>query len=263
MLCCARNAVRIACFFVCAMLLVLTNVHTHTLTHTHAILIQHRSTTSTNSTNSSLSAWLFFNTPKYELGNATFNNVTGTLTLSLPDVNGCTMDERMRGLIVMVNSGTCSSATKMIACQRVGCLAVIEHNDVNPYAGALMWSYIDASIPFSQLHAPCVEINPDNGGFIKQLMSTPNSEVIAILSSQDPTLWVYFASPTWLLVRLFLLVLCGVPLLTASYRLLVWWKSPEKLGRSAFVVLALEGLANLERFTYIGEALVGVFIFKY
>ena len=172
-------------------------LHTTTLTRCHALMVQQRVANYS-------SVWYFFNTPKYEQGNLTFR-VTGELSLSRPDPNGCTMDDSVRGKIVMTEAYSCSSATKIVACQRVGCLGVIEHNDRFKVAGRLMWSILDTSFSQSQLHAPCVEINPVNGDFMKALMSAPNSIVMAILSSEDPNPYAeFYVSTAYLLIRVFL-----------------------------------------------------------
>jgi len=56
-----------------------THTNMYTFIQCDALLVQHRFA------NYSSSEWYFFNTPKYEFGNGTFNNVTGELSFSRPD----------------------------------------------------------------------------------------------------------------------------------------------------------------------------------
>jgi len=239
-------------FVLCTVVLLRVGPHSsvhHTHTHTlvaHAIDVQLRSTNYS-------SPWYHFNTPKYERGNVTFN-ITGALSFARPDPNGCTMDDTVRGKIVLAKPFSCSSATKIDACQAVGCLAVIEHNNVFTVAGYLMWSIFDASFTRTQLHAPCAEINPDNGDFVEELMRTPNSEVIAVLSSTDSNPYgEYYTSTSFLLIRIFFVLINGVGCLLAVHRMFMWWKTEQTLARVAWAILIFETLANLERCLYFGK----------
>jgi len=122
--------------------------------------------------------------------------------------------------------------------------------------GSLMWSFIDPSFSRSQLHAPCVGIGTGDADFIKQLMATSNSVVTVILSSEDPNPWGdYFSSTSFLLIQLFLVLISVIAFAAAVHRIVLWWRSSQKLGRTAWAVLILEMLGNLERVIYTGMRL--------
>jgi len=186
-------------------------------------------------------------------------NVTGELSLSRPDPAGCEMDDTVKDKIVVVTEKSCSSASKIDACQRVGCLGVIEHTNNYQVAGYRMWSWIDSSFSRSH-HAPCVEISPNNGDFVRQLMATPNSLVIGILSSEDPNPYGEFFSSlafTWL--RIVMISLIIVPFSVALHRIVIWWRSSQKLVGVAWTILIVELLANLERGIYAGMRFIVIY----
>ena len=92
--------VRMGLVYVLAAVLAGHYLHERTLTQCDAVLVQQRVGNYTGD-------WVFFNTPKYALGNVTFN-VTGALSFSRPDPKGCTMDSSVRNKIVIVQPVFCS-----------------------------------------------------------------------------------------------------------------------------------------------------------
>lgn len=235
--------------------------HTHHHTHytlIHALRVQHRSANFSKI----LSEWYFFNSPKYSYGNESFN-ISGEVTISRPDPKGCTMDDTVRGKIVITEQFFCSTATKIDACQKVGCLGLIEHNEVFQVAGYFMWGVFDASFSRGQLYAPCVDISPDNGEFLKKLVNTPNSVIIAVISSEDPNPYgEFYHSRTFLFLRIFFYVGALIPLLAAVHRLVIWHRSLQRLATVSWLVLILELIGNLERLLYTGISLNLITLFS-